>query len=363
MILVAPASRRQSGGVSPAAGPHPIPSRHPTASNQNFSVLRKLHFTPGQNLADRSLPQLKWMIHAHQRCRLRESVPLNHRKSQSVPELLRVTVESCPAGNKSPKLPPEPTVQAAEDPSSAQKLFTFRILEPGTKRIRSPGVLLVPFDFLFQRLQHARHCHQHGNPLPPNRLQHFRRSQGALKNHGSRHKRRKKHPKELSEHMAQRQQVQKPHRMHPAFVLQILPNLSFQRRRVRQDIAVSDHDSLRLGCRSRRENNFQRIAFAQRGQPREAMTDARRGWYATLPESAREPHLQSARVSTPSTALPTSRVTRSAKSSVAASSIGTAITPSSAHPRNAATHSAQFSPQIKTRSPFAISRASSSREN
>jgi len=51
------------------------------------------------------------------------------------------------------------------------------------------------------------------------------------------------------------------------------------------------------------------------------------------------------------------------KSGLAASSTGTAITPQSAHPRNAATHSAQFGLHNSTASPLAMLRASSSRAN
>ena len=52
--------------------------------------------------------------------------------------------------------------------------------------------------------------------------------------------------------------------------------------------------------------------------------------------------------------------TRRTKSEVAASSIGTTIAPNSAQPKNADTHSAEFGPQITTRSPFSMARASSS---
>ena len=48
----------------------------------------------------------------------------------------------------------------------------------------------------------------------------------------------------------------------------------------------------------------------------------------------------------------TCALTRSAKSADAASSMGTAIAPRKAHPKKAATHSAQFSPQNITRSPL-----------
>ena len=52
-----------------------------------------------------------------------------------------------------------------------------------------------------------------------------------------------------------------------------------------------------------------------------------------------------------------------ANSTVAMLSMGTAITPRSAHPKNTETHSAEFGPQIRMRSPLLIPRASNSRAN
>src|SRR5690242_3674264 len=57
---------------------------------------------------------------------------------------------------------------------------------------------------------------------------------------------------------------------------------------------------------------------------------------------------------------PESRATRSAKSIVAPSSMGTATAPRKRHPQNAAAHSALFGPQSRTRSPVRIPRSFSS---
>ena len=57
----------------------------------------------------------------------------------------------------------------------------------------------------------------------------------------------------------------------------------------------------------------------------------------------------------------TSLATRCMKSGAAILSMGTATTPRSMHPRKAATHSGEFSPQSTTRSPFLISLCSNSR--
>ena len=64
--------------------------------------------------------------------------------------------------------------------------------------------------------------------------------------------------------MTQRQQIQKPHRMHPSLILQIPLHLRFQRSDVRQHIAMRDHHALRLSSSPRSKNNLQRIVAPDR---------------------------------------------------------------------------------------------------
>ena len=59
--------------------------------------------------------------------------------------------------------------------------------------------------------------------------------------------------------MAEGQQIQKANGMHEAFVLQILLHLRFQRRDVRKNISMGNHDTLGLGGGARSENNLQRV--------------------------------------------------------------------------------------------------------
>ncbi len=76
--------------------------------------------------------------------------------------------------------------------------------------------------------------------------------QRLLKNHGPAHQLRQKHSQKLSEDMAQRQQVQKAHRMHQAFVLEISLNFRFERRDIAENIAVGNYHAFGFGGRSRK---------------------------------------------------------------------------------------------------------------
>src|ERR1700735_1698474 len=56
----------------------------------------------------------------------------------------------------------------------------------------------------------------------------------------------------------------KTHGMHPTFILQITPHLFFSGRYMRHPVAMSDHDALRFGSRSRSKNDLQGIVAADR---------------------------------------------------------------------------------------------------
>ena len=65
--------------------------------------------------------------------------------------------------------------------------------------------------------------------------------------------------------MAQRQQIQEAHWMHEAFVLQIPADLFFERRDIRQHVAVRDHDSPGLGGSARGEDDLERFVACDAG--------------------------------------------------------------------------------------------------
>ena len=63
----------------------------------------------------------------------------------------------------------------------------------------------------------------------------------------------------LSEDVAQGQQVQEAQGMEPLLVLPMLSDLALNRFEVRQHVAVGDHNSLRFGSRSRREDDLKHV--------------------------------------------------------------------------------------------------------
>ena len=77
---------------------------------------------------------------------------------------------------------------------------------------------------------------------------------------------RKENSEKLSEHVAEREQVQKTDWMREAFILQILLDVRLQRLDVRQDVAVRDNDSLGLGGCSRGEYDFKGVTWLQIGR-------------------------------------------------------------------------------------------------
>ncbi len=96
------------------------------------------------------------------------------------------------------------------------------------------------------------------------RVDDFGGLQFVLKNNRSSQQWRQEHTQELAKHMAQRQQIQKPQRMHPALVLQIALHLALQRRDVCQNIAVRDDHALGIGGRPRGKHNLQDVIVPER---------------------------------------------------------------------------------------------------
>ena len=101
--------------------------------------------------------------------------------------------------------------------------------------------------------------------------------------------------------MTQRQQIQKPHRMHPPLILQIPLHLPFQRRDVSQHIPMRDHHTLRFSSSAGSKYNLQNVIAAAgrkrlgRGAPLLA-SFARSGDFDLLKDDYRSPSDTVARV-------------------------------------------------------------------
>src|ERR1019366_3805836 len=237
----------------------PISRRHDSAPHQNLPVFRQLHLAPRQHFANRSLSQPERMVHADQRSRLGQPISLDRRIAEPSPELLSLAVERGAAGNKCPELPAELPANFAKRPPESQVVLLLGWLKPPPASLPLSAVLQIAFDLLLQRLQHTGHTYQNRYALSPDRMDHFRRLQLFLKNYRRAQQRRQKHSQKLPKHMAQRQEVQKPQRMHEPLILHAPPHLALQRRNVREDIPMGDQHSLGFRRRARREDNLQRV--------------------------------------------------------------------------------------------------------
>ena len=80
----------------------------------------------------------------------------------------------------------------------------------------------------------------------------------------ARQHRRNERGHRLSEHVAQRQQVQEPEREERPAPSAVLQHLAFDRDDVREHVAVGDDDALRLGRRARRENDLRDVVALDR---------------------------------------------------------------------------------------------------
>src|SRR5579859_6858717 len=101
------------------------------------------------------------MIDADKRCRFCQSISLNHGVSQPPPELFCVFVKRGPAADESQEFPSELSANAAEDPPAPQKVFLLCIDKTPAEKLLPASIVQIALYFLFQRLEHSRHTHQH----------------------------------------------------------------------------------------------------------------------------------------------------------------------------------------------------------
>ena len=145
------------------------------------------------------------MIHADQRCSLRQSISLDRRVAQSEPEFLRFRVQRRASADEGPELPAKLAANRAEHPPAEQKMFSYRIAQALAKWFKLSGVFQIALDLLLHRLQNSGHSDQHGYALAANRAHNLRRFQLVLKDHGATEQRRQEYGEKLPEDVAERQ--------------------------------------------------------------------------------------------------------------------------------------------------------------
>ena len=212
--------------------PSPISRGYAAAANQDFAVRRQFDFAPRQNFSNRSFAQAKRMIHADDGSRFRQPIALDGGVSQASPELFGHAIERGPSGNECPELPSKLAMHSPEDPPAVEEMLSLRRLKSPPEIFEPAFIFQIALDLLLQRLQHARHRHQHRHSLAPDGANDFARLERILENHRAAHQLRQKYSQKLPEHVAQGQQVQEANGMDQAFILQIFLDFCFQRRDV-----------------------------------------------------------------------------------------------------------------------------------
>src|ERR1039458_3900966 len=147
--------------------------------------------------------------------------------SWAMPESCGLAFEGGAAADHGPKLPSEAAAQVAEGPPAAQKVLALgSSVARGKILATAPAIgavvttdIEIAFDFLLQRLDHARDGHQHGNAFPADRRHDFGWVECVFEHDGRAQQRGKKNSQELAEDVAQRQQVQEANGMHEPLVL------------------------------------------------------------------------------------------------------------------------------------------------
>ena len=118
------------------------------------------------------------------------------------------------------------------------------LLEP----LLAASQLKVAFQLFFQRMQDARHRHQHRDAFILDGADDLCRIQGLLKVNRSRNQLWDENSQKLPEDMNQRQQVEKANGMEYALILQIFFDLRFEGFEIGKNIAVGDDHAFGL-CR------------------------------------------------------------------------------------------------------------------
>ena len=154
------------------------------------------------------------MIHADDGRGFGEPVALDGGVSQASPELFGHAVERGTAGDECPELPSELAMHAPEDPPAMEEMLSFRRLKAPLKILQTALVLQIALNLFFQRLQHARHRHQHRHALAPDSANDFAGLKRILEYHRAAQELRQKYSQELTKHVTQGQQVQEANGMH-----------------------------------------------------------------------------------------------------------------------------------------------------
>src|ERR1700730_11934686 len=202
----------------------------------------------------------EWMIRTDESRRLRETVPLNHGVAETAPEAFRVRGQGSAARNNRPEFPAEPAMDRAEAPAALQKVFGLGFLKVAPQFLGLPARCKVALDLVLKRFDEPRHGSEQGDALVVNRTDDLGRVQRVQENRRGPGDLRQENAEQLTEDMAERQQIEEAQRMNNSFVASIALDFSLHRLQGRQQVSLGKNDTVRLRCRPRCKYNFDRIA-------------------------------------------------------------------------------------------------------
>src|SRR5262249_43424776 len=214
-----------------AAGRLVVALRDVVALHENFTVVRDLDLHAADRRADGALGRVERMIERDDGRGFGEAVTLHDEKAELAPERFEFRIERRRAADAAPELPPEHAMNFAVPPPSPDERLAFERILLRRERIDALYVLAQHVEDLRDRDQH-RDSSRLDLPDDLHRVVAVRENYRAT-NH-RRHERRHG----LPEHMTERQQIQKPHRMERPLVALVLPDLAFDGDDVREKVLV-----------------------------------------------------------------------------------------------------------------------------
>ena len=191
------------------------------------------------------------MIQRDDRGGLRQAVTLDDDKSKAAPEGFERSFERRGADHERPEFQSEQAMHGTVPPPSLRDAFVCRR--------HLAHVRVEPRDVIGEDVENLRHRYEHGN-APRLHLPHdFVRVVAADEHDGAVEHRRHERGHGLSEHVAERQQVQEADGKERFAVRRVFAHLAFHRDDVGEDVAVRQHHTLGLGCCARGEDDFDRV--------------------------------------------------------------------------------------------------------
>ena len=268
-LLAAPDAQLSAGveladvaGVKPAVAERAarllrsveVAARHVLAADEDLAVVGDLDLDAGDRLADGALGRMERMVQRDDRRRLGEAVTLNDDKAQASPERLELGIERGRADDDRPELESEHAMHGAIPPPARRPVHLRRRLG----RLRRHAHEMVPQD-----LEDLGHAHQHRHApivdLPDDVVGRV----AAREHHEAGQHRRDERSHRLSEHVAERQEVEESNREKRPGPLAVLRDLPLDRHDVGEEVPVGDDHALRVGSGAGREDDLRRVVGRQ----------------------------------------------------------------------------------------------------